>query len=84
MSRLNLNSIRSWVDSHIIDYPTAMLKLKNARMFILVFFVSLYLLFFVSPVLGIILLLIFTLYLLYNKKYKGIFFIWGSFFLFGI
>jgi len=24
MSRLNLNSILSWVDSHIIDYPTAM------------------------------------------------------------
>jgi len=80
VSRLNLNSIRSWVDSHIIDYPTAMLKLKNARMFILVFFVSLYLLFFVSPVFGIILLLIFTLYLLYNKKYKNIFLIWGSFF----
>ena len=80
MSRLNLNSIRSWVDSHIIDYPTAMLKLKNARMFILVFFVSLYLLFFVSPVLGIILLLIFTFYLLYNKNYKNAFIIWGSFF----
>ena len=24
MSRLNLNSIFSWIDSHIIDYPTAM------------------------------------------------------------
>ena len=52
---------------------------RIAKLSILVFFVSLYFLFFVSSLLAIIWLLIFTFYLFYKKKYRIIFVVWGSF-----
>ena len=52
---------------------------RITKLTILVFFVSSYFLFLVSSLLAIIWLLIFTFYLFYNKKYKVIFVVWGSF-----
>ena len=89
MSKLNnfINSILSWVDSHIIDYPRAIIFFRFlgnltriTKITILVFFVSLCLLFFASVFFANLLLLVFSLYLLYKQEYKLIIIFWVSFF----
>ena len=72
---LNLHSIISWVDSHIIKYVDKILKTKN--ILTLICFFSFFLLFFFSPVLGIYFLIPFTIYYIYIKRYKNVCIIWG-------
>ena len=71
MSKLNLNSIISWVDSHIIDYPTTSLLLFCSIFFLMVL---------LSPTLFLYWLFLFTFYFLYKGLYKNIFIIWGFYF----
>ena len=77
MSRLNLNSIISWVDLHIIHYPTA-----KKETFILGFvcFICFLLLFLLSPILGMLWLVFPSAFFLYKSQPKNIFIIWGFFF----
>ena len=88
MSKLNnfFKAVVSWVDSHIIDYPTAIIFFRFlgnltriTKITILVFFVSLCLLFFASVFFANLLLLVLSLYLLHKREYKFIFFVWVSF-----
>ena len=77
MSRLNLNSIMSWVDSYIIDY----LRVNRNRGFLyLTFSISLLLLLFVSPIIVPYWLFFPTVYFLYIGSHKNIFIAWGFFF----
>lgn len=71
--RVRLNSIISWVNSHIIDYPT----IKNL---ILICFIALFLMILVSPIASFNWLLLWTFYYIYKGLYKEIFIIWGFFF----
>lgn len=73
-------SIISWVDSHIINYPTAIMKLNKNRFLLVlccIIFVSTIM---ASPITTMIGLLLFTIYFLYSEEYKKILVIWGFFF----
>ena len=69
-SRLKIIDI--WVYSHFIEYPRC-IKIVLYFLFSIVHLVVL------SPLHGVILLVLNTVYVLYHNKYKTAFIIWGSF-----